>query len=236
VKPGFDPGSWSFRRRSAAAHHVSSRSAVFPCRHLATDLLGFWRSGKTPATGEPAAPISQDLRIPTLLWQVLWLLQVSAPSILTGVFGPGMWIHRIPTGTQWPHRGGATVLGARGFQPLQFPGGIVGPPQLRRGFVGMIRRHFPHHHPSTGAAVQRPCGWATSKRCLASAIAAVFFCRLHRGLNELVWLSGHSCGVLFGPTRYQWDQGLLQRQKSTVVWPTALENGSAKEECLCRDS
>jgi len=115
--------------------------------------------------------------------------------------------------------------GPEGFNPFN-PGGIVAH-HIAAGIVGIIAGIF-HITTRPPERLYKALRMGNIETVLASAIAAVFFAAFI--VAGTMWYGSAATPVeLFGPTRYQWDQGYFKTEINRRV-ATALENGSSKEE------
>jgi len=132
VKPGFDPGFWSFERRCSTT--CLQNGLLVPCAIWHLDLLRIWRSWqRPPALLFERRRSSQDLRHLTPGLAGLGCFVSGGPS----TYRAGLWSGDVgsrPYGSNG-HRGVAPSWGAEGFNPFN-PGGFV--PTHCGGGVGII--------------------------------------------------------------------------------------------------
>ncbi|KAF0652143.1 photosystem II PsbB protein (CP47) [Cyanobium sp. Copco_Reservoir_LC18] len=216
---GVDPGFWSFE--GVAAAHIIFSGLLFLAAiwHWTYWDLEIWQD---PRSGEPALDLPKIFGIHLLL-AGLGCFGFGAFH-LTGVFGPGMWIsdpysltgHLEPVQPAW---------GPEGFNPFN-PGGIVAH-HIAAGIVGIIAGIF-HITTRPPERLYKALRMGNIETVLASAIAAVFFAAFI--VAGTMWYGSAATPVeLFGPTRYQWDQGYFKTEINRRV-QTALDNGATKEE------
>lgn len=216
---GVDPGFWSFE--GVAAAHIIFSGLLFLAAiwHWTYWDLEIWQD---PRTGEPALDLPKIFGIHLLL-AGLGCFGFGAFH-LTGVFGPGMWVSD-PYGITGHLEKVQPSWGPEGFNPFN-PGGIVAH-HIAAGIVGIIAGIF-HITTRPPERLYKALRMGNIETVLASAIAAVFFAAFI--VAGTMWYGSAATPVeLFGPTRYQWDQGYFKTEINRRV-ATALENGATKEE------
>ncbi|KAG6540277.1 hypothetical protein Mapa_018403 [Marchantia paleacea] len=137
------------------------------------------------------------------IWHwVYWDLELFRDE-RTGLFGPGIWISD-PYGLTGKVQPVAPAWGAEGFDPF-VPGGIASH-HIAAGILGILAGLF-------HLSVRPPQ-------------------RLYKGLrmgNVETVLSSTTPIELFGPTRYQWDQGFFQQEIDRRIRSSKAENLSLSE-------
>jgi photosystem II CP47 chlorophyll apoprotein len=125
---------------------------------------------------------------------------------LTGFFGPGMWVsdayglngHITSVKPDW---------GANGFNPFN-PGGVVAH-HIAAGIVGILGGLF-HINVRPSENLYRALRMGNIETVLASGLATFFFAAFV--VAGTMWYGSSTTPVeLFGPTRYQWDNGYFQQ-------------------------
>ena len=199
---GANPGFWSFEG-VAAAHIVLSGllflAAVWHWVYWDLDLFF------DPRTKEPALDLPKMFGIHLFLSGLLCF--GFGAFHLTGLFGPGMWVsdaygltgHVQPVAPEW---------GPAGFNPFN-PGGVVAH-HIAAGIVGIIAGLF-HLSVRPPERLYKALRMGNIETVLSSSIAAVFFAAFV--VAGTMWYGHATTPIeLFGPTRYQWDQGYFQQE------------------------
>jgi photosystem II CP47 chlorophyll apoprotein len=199
---GVDPGFWSFEG-VAAAHIILSGllflAAVWHWVYWDLELF------VDPRTGEPALDLPKMFGIHLFLSGLLCF--GFGAFHLTGLWGPGMWVsdpygltgHIQPVAPEW---------GPAGFNPFN-PGGVVAH-HIAAGVVGIIAGLF-HLTVRPPERLYKALRMGNIETVLSSSIAAVFFAAFV--VAGTMWYGNATTPIeLFGPTRYQWDQGYFQQE------------------------
>jgi len=216
---GVDPGFWSFEGVAAAHILLSGLLFLAACWHwVYWDLELF----TDPRTGEPALDLPKMFGIHLFLSGLLCF--GFGAFHLTGVFGPGMWVsdaygltgHIEPVAPEW---------GPAGFNPFN-PGGVVAH-HIAAGVVGIIAGLF-HLSVRPPERLYRALKMGNIETVLSSSIAAVFFAAFV--VAGTMWYGNATTPVeLFGPTRYQWDQGYYQQEIQRRVEANLAQGDSLSE-------
>ena len=216
---GVDPGFWSFEGVAAAHIVLSGLLFLAACWHwVYWDLELF----TDPRTGEPGLDLPKMFGIHLFLSGLLCF--GFGAFHLTGLFGPGMWVsdpygltgHVEPVAPEW---------GPAGFNPFN-PGGVVAH-HIAAGIVGIIAGLF-HLTVRPPERLYRALRMGNIETVLSSSIAAVFFAAFV--VAGTMWYGNATTPIeLFGPTRYQWDQGYFQQEIQRRV-STSLAAGDTLEE------
>ncbi|MGY6529625.1 MAG: photosystem II chlorophyll-binding protein CP47 [Cyanobacterium sp.] len=212
---GVNPGFWSFEG-VAIAHIVLSGllflAAVWHWVYWDLELFTDSR------TGEPALDLPKMFGIHLFLSGILCF--GFGAFHLTGLWGPGMWVsdaygltgHVQPVAPEW---------GPAGFNPFN-PGGVVAH-HIAAGVVGIIAGLF-HLSVRPPERLYKALRMGNIETVLSSSIAAVFFAAFI--VAGTMWYGSATTPVeLFGPTRYQWDQGYYQQEIQRRV-QSAIAQGS----------
>ena len=126
---------------------------------------------------------------------------------VTGVYGPGIWVGDAYS-LQGELVGIAPSWGAEGFNPFN-PGGIVAH-HISAGLLGFIAAIF-HLTIRPSEKLFRALRMQNLESVLASSIAAVFFAGFI--VAGTMWYGSATTPIaLFGPTRYQWDNGYFKNE------------------------
>ncbi len=199
---GVNPGYWSFEG-VAAAHIVLSGllflAAIWHWVYWDLDLF------TDPRTGESALDLPKMFGIHLLLSGLLCF--GFGAFHLSGLWGPGMWVSD-PYGITGHVQAVAPEWGPEGFNPFN-PGGIVAH-HIAAGIVGIIAGLF-HLTVRPPERLYRALRMGNIETVLSSSIAAVFFAAFI--VAGTMWYGNAATPIeLFGPSRYQWDQGYFQQE------------------------
>lgn len=214
-----DPGFWSFE--GVAAAHIVLAGLLFlaACWHWVYWDLELFRD---PRTGEPALDLPKMFGIHLFL---SGLLCFSFGAFhLTGLFGPGMWVSD-PYGLTGSVQPVAPAWGPEGFNPFN-PGGIVAH-HIAAGIVGIIAGLF-HLTVRPPERLYKALRMGNIETVLSSSIAAVFFAAFV--VAGTMWYGSAATPIeLFGPTRYQWDQGYFTQEIERRVQANIADGDSPSE-------
>jgi photosystem II CP47 chlorophyll apoprotein len=218
-EPFVDPGVWSFEG-VAIAHIVLSGllflAAVWHWVYWDLELFVDQR------TGESALDLPKMFGIHLFLSGLLCF--GFGAFHLTGLFGPGMWVSD-PYGLTGHVQAVAPEWGPAGFNPFN-PGGIVAH-HIAAGIVGIIAGVF-HLSVRPPQRLYKALRMGNIETVLSSSIAAVFFAAFV--VAGTMWYGNAATPIeLFGPTRYQWDQGYFQQEIQRRV-DTEIEAGASISE------
>lgn len=199
---GVNPGFWSFEG-VAAAHIILSGllflAAVWHWVYWDLELF------VDPRTGEPALDLPKMFGIHLFLSGLLCF--GFGAFHLTGVWGPGFWVSD-PYGLTGHVQPVAPDWGPSGFNPFN-PGGVVAH-HIAAGVVGIIAGLF-HLTVRPPERLYKALRMGNIETVLSSSIAAVFFAAFV--VAGTMWYGNATTPIeLFGPTRYQWDQGYFQQE------------------------
>jgi photosystem II CP47 chlorophyll apoprotein len=199
---GVEPGFWSFEGVAAAHIILSGLLFLAACWHwVYWDLELFVDS----RTGQAALDLPKMFGIHLFLSGLLCF--GFGAFHLTGVWGPGMWVsdaygltgHIQPVAPEW---------GPSGFNPFN-PGGVVAH-HIAAGIVGIIAGLF-HLSVRPPERLYKALRMGNIETVLSSSIAAVFFAAFV--VAGTMWYGSATTPVeLFGPTRYQWDEGYYHQE------------------------
>ncbi|MBD2576979.1 photosystem II chlorophyll-binding protein CP47 [Oscillatoria sp. FACHB-1406] len=201
-EPYNNPGYWSFE--GVAIAHIVLAGLLFLASvwHWVYWDLELFRD---PRTGEPALDLPKMFGIHLFLSGLLCF--GFGAFHLTGLWGPGMWVSDA-YGLTGHVEAVAPAWGPDGFNPFN-PGGIVAH-HIAAGIVGIIAGLF-HLTVRPPERLYRALRMGNIETVLASSIAAVFFAAFV--VAGTMWYGNAATPVeLFGPTRYQWDQGYYQQE------------------------
>lgn len=216
---GVNPGFWSFE--GVAIAHIVLSGLLFLA---AVWHWVFWdlELFTDPRTGEPALDLPKMFGIHLFLSGLLCF--GFGAFHLTGLWGPGMWVsdpygltgHVQPVAPEW---------GPAGFNPFN-PGGVVAH-HIAAGIVGIIAGLF-HLSVRPPERLYKALRMGNIETVLSSSIAAVFFAAFV--VAGTMWYGNATTPVeLFGPTRYQWDQGYYQQEIQRRV-QASIADGATPEE------
>ncbi len=214
-----NPGIWTFEGTAVAHIILSGLLFLAACWHWVNWDLELFRD---PRTGEPALDLPKMFGIHLFLAGILCF--GFGAFHLTGLFGPGMWVsdaygltgHVQPVAPDW---------GPNGFNPFN-PGGIVAH-HIAAGIVGIIAGLF-HLTVRPPERLYKALRMGNIETVLSSSIAAVFFAGFV--VAGTMWYGSASTPIeLFGPTRYQWDNGYFQQEIERRV-QKAMDSGMSRSE------
>lgn len=216
---GVSAGFWSFEG-VAIAHIVLSGllflAAVWHWVYWDLELF------VDPRTGQPALDLPKMFGIHLFLSGLLCF--GFGAFHLTGLWGPGMWVSDA-YGVTGHVQGVAPEWGPAGFNPFN-PGGVVAH-HIAAGVVGIIAGLF-HLSVRPPERLYKALRMGNIETVLSSSIAAVFFAAFV--VTGTMWYGNATTPVeLFGPTRYQWDQGYFQQEIQRRV-ETAMDDGLSRSE------
>jgi photosystem II CP47 chlorophyll apoprotein len=216
---GASAGFWSFEG-VAIAHIVLSGllflAAVWHWVYWDLELF------VDPRTGQPALDLPKMFGIHLFLSGLLCF--GFGAFHLTGLWGPGMWVSDA-YGVTGHVQGVAPEWGPAGFNPFN-PGGVVAH-HIAAGVVGIIAGLF-HLSVRPPERLYKALRMGNIETVLSSSIAAVFFAAFV--VTGTMWYGNATTPVeLFGPTRYQWDQGYFKQEIQRRV-ETAMDDGLSRSE------
>jgi len=214
-----DVGFWSFEG-VATAHIVLSGllflAAVWHWVYWDLELF------TDPRTGEPALDLPKMFGIHLFLSGLLCF--GFGAFHVTGLFGPGIWVSD-PYGLTGSVQPVAPEWGPAGFDPFN-PGGIAAH-HIAAGIVGVIAGLF-HLTVRPPERLYKALRMGNIETVLSSSIAAVFFAAFV--VAGTMWYGCAATPIeLFGPTRYQWDQGYFQQEIQRRVQASVAEGKSLSE-------
>jgi photosystem II CP47 chlorophyll apoprotein len=211
-----NPGIWSFEGVAAAHIILSGLLFLAACWHWVYWDLELFRD---PRTGEPALDLPKMFGIHLFLSGLLCF--GFGAFHLSGLFGPGMWVSD-PYGLTGSVQPVAPEWGPAGFNPFN-PGGIVAH-HIAAGTVGIIAGLF-HLSVRPPERLYRALRMGNIETVLSSSIAAVFFAAFV--VAGTMWYGNAATPIeLFGPTRYQWDQGYFYQEINRRVEASVVGGGS----------
>ncbi len=195
-------GFWSFEGVAIAHIVLSGLLFLAACWHwVYWDLELFF----DPRTGEPALDLPKMFGIHLFLSGLLCF--GFGAFHLTGLWGPGMWVSDA-YGLTGHVQAVAPEWGPAGFNPFN-PGGVVAH-HIAAGVVGIIAGLF-HLSVRPPERLYKALRMGNIETVLSSSIAAVFFAAFV--VAGTMWYGNATTPIeLFGPTRYQWDQGYFQQE------------------------
>jgi len=214
-----DPGFWSFEGVAAAHIVLSGLLFLAAVWHWVFWDLELFRD---PRTGEPALDLPKMFGIHLFLSGLLCFGFGAFHQ--TGLFGPGMWVSDAYgiTGSIQPV---APEWGPAGFNPFN-PGGVVAH-HIAAGVVGIIAGLF-HLTVRPPERLYKALRMGNIETVLSSSIAAVFFAAFV--VAGTMWYGNATTPIeLFGPTRYQWDQGYFRQEIQRRVQTSVAEGATLSE-------
>ncbi|EKD10239.1 photosystem II chlorophyll-binding protein CP47 [Arthrospira platensis C1] len=214
-----NPGLWSFE--GVAATHIILSGLLFLAavwHWVYWDLELF----TDPRTGEPALDLPKMFGIHLFLSGLLCF--GFGAFHLTGLFGPGMWVSD-PYGLTGSIQPVAPSWGPEGFNP--FNAGGIAAHHIAAGIVGIIAGLF-HLSVRPPQRLYKALRMGNIETVLSSSIAAVFFAAFV--VAGTMWYGSAATPIeLFGPTRYQWDQGYFQQEIQRRVQASIAQGDSPSE-------
>ena len=217
--PAINPGIWSFEGVAAAHIILSGLLFLASVWHWVYWDLELFRD---PRTGEPALDLPKMFGIHLLLSGLLCF--GFGAFHLSGLFGPGMWVSD-PYGLTGSVQPVAPEWGPAGFNPFN-PGGVVAH-HIAAGVVGIIAGLF-HLSVRPPERLYKALRMGNIETVLSSSIAAVFFAAFV--VAGTMWYGHATTPIeLFGPTRYQWDQGYFYQEIDKRVQAGVAEGESLSE-------
>lgn len=214
-----NPGIWSYE--GAAASHIVLSGLLFLASvwHWVYWDLELFRD---PRTGKTA------LDLPKIFGIHLFLSGLACFGFgafhVTGVFGPGIWVSD-PYGLTGSVQPVAPSWGADGFDPYN-PGGIPAH-HIAAGILGVLAGLF---HLCVRPSIRLYFGLSMGsiESVLSSSIAAVFWAAFV--VAGTMWYGSAATPIeLFGPTRYQWDQGFFQQEIQKRVAQSTADGASVAD-------
>ncbi|KAL2251453.1 UNVERIFIED_CONTAM: Photosystem II CP47 reaction center protein [Sesamum indicum] len=151
---------------------------------------------------------------------------VTNPGIWSyeGLYGPGIWVSD-PYGLTGKVQPVNPSWGVEGFDPF-VPGGIASH-HIAAGTLGILAGLF-HLSVRPPQRLYKGLRMGNIETVLSSSIAAVFFAAFV--VAGTMWYGSATTPIeLFGPTRYQWDQGYFQQEIYRRVSAGLAENQSLSE-------
>ncbi|QCD92446.1 photosystem II CP47 chlorophyll apoprotein [Vigna unguiculata] len=143
---------------------------------------------------------------------------------VTGLYGPGIWVSD-PYGLTGRIQSVNPAWGVEGFDPF-VPGGIASH-HIAAGTLGILAGLF-HLSVRPPQRLYKGLRMGNIETVLSSSIAAVFFAAFV--VAGTMWYGSATTPIeLFGPTRYQWDQGYFQQEIYRRVGAGLAENQNLSE-------
>ncbi|GJU79760.1 photosystem II CP47 chlorophyll apoprotein [Tanacetum coccineum] len=214
-----NPGIWSYEG-VAGAHIVFSGlcflAAIWHWVYWDLEIFSDERTGKP------------SLDLPKIFGIHLFLAGVACFGFgafhVTGLYGPGIWVSD-PYGLTGKVQSVNPSWGVEGFDPF-VPGGIASH-HIAAGTLGILAGLF-HLSVRPPQRLYKGLRMGNIETVLSSSIAAVFFAAFV--VAGTMWYGSATTPIeLFGPTRYQWDQGYFQQEIYRRVSAGLAENQSLSE-------
>ncbi|KAI3905276.1 hypothetical protein MKW92_029714 [Papaver armeniacum] len=138
---------------------------------------------------------------------------------VTGLYGPGIWVSD-PYGLNGKVQSVNPAWGVKGFDP--FVPGRIASHHIAAGTLGILAGLF-HLSVRPPQRLYKGLRMGNIETVLSSSIAAVFFAAFV--VAGTMWYGSATTPIeLFGPTRYQWDQGYFQQEIYRRVSAGLAEN------------
>nr|AYC63837.1 photosystem II CP47 chlorophyll apoprotein [Dichotomosiphon tuberosus] len=209
-----DSGFWSYE--GVATSHIILSGALFMASlwHWVYWDLELFRD---PRTDKPALDLPKIFGIHLFLSGLLCF--GFGAFHITGLFGPGIWVSD-PFGITGSIQTIEPSWGPDGFDPFN-PGGIASH-HIAAGILGILAGLF-HLCVRPPQRLYNALSMGNIETVLSSSIAAVFWAAFV--VSGTMWYGSAATPIeLFGPTRYQWDQGFFQQEIEKQVQQN-LNNG-----------
>ncbi|PHT94654.1 Photosystem II CP47 reaction center protein [Capsicum annuum] len=189
-----------------------------------TNSWGGW----TITGGTVTNPGKPSLDLPKIFGIHLFLSGVACFGFgafhVTGFYGPGIWVSD-PYGLMGKVQPVNPAWGVEGFDPF-VPGGIASH-HIAAGTLGILTGLF-HLSVRPPQCLYKGLRMGNIETILSSSIVVVFFAALC--VAGTMWYGSATTPIeLFGPTRYQWDQGYFQQEIYRRVSAGLAENQSLSE-------
>jgi len=202
-----NPGIWSYEGVAASHILLSGLLILASIWHWTFWDLEVFRD---PRTGNPALDLPKIFGIHLVLSGFLCF--GFGAFHVSGIFGPGVWISD-PYGLTGSIQGVAPSWGAEGFDPYN-PGGIPSH-HIAAGILGTLAGLF-HLSVRPPQRLYNALRIGNIETVLSSSIAAVFWSAFV--VAGTMWYGSATTPIeLYGPTRYQWDQGYFQLEIESRV-------------------
>ncbi|KAJ4736345.1 Photosystem II CP47 reaction center protein [Rhynchospora pubera] len=173
------------------------------------------------AVFDPSDPVLDPMWRQAIWHWVYWDLEVFCDERL---YGPGIWVSD-PYGLTGKVQAVNPAWGVDGFDPF-IPGGIASH-HIAAGTLGILAGLF-HLSVRPPQRLYKGLRMGNIETVLSSSIAAVFFAAFV--VAGTMWYGSATTPIeLFGPTRYQWDQGYFQQEIYRRVSAGLAENLSLSE-------
>ena len=197
-----NPGVWSYEGVSAAHIVLSGLLILASIWHWTFWDLELFRD---PRTGNPALDLPKIFGIHLFLSGLL-CFSFGAFHV-TGLFGPGVWVSD-PYGLTGSVQPVNPSWGPDGFDPYN-PGGIPAH-HIASGILGIFAGLF-HLCVRPPQRLYNALRMGNIETVLSSSIASVFWAAFV--VSGTIWYGSAATPIeLYGPTRYQWDQGFFQQE------------------------
>nr|YP_009708191.1 photosystem II p680 chlorophyll A apoprotein [Myrsine africana]YP_009708911.1 photosystem II p680 chlorophyll A apoprotein [Myrsine stolonifera]YP_010529277.1 photosystem II 47 kDa protein [Myrsine linearis]UDN40909.1 photosystem II p680 chlorophyll A apoprotein [Myrsine aquilonia]UDN40993.1 photosystem II p680 chlorophyll A apoprotein [Myrsine australis]UDN41077.1 photosystem II p680 chlorophyll A apoprotein [Myrsine divaricata]UDN41162.1 photosystem II p680 chlorophyll A apoprotein [Myrs len=216
---GTNPGIWSYEGVAGAHILFSGLCFLAAIWHWVYWDLEIFRDERT---GKPV------LDLPKIFGIHLFLAGLACFGFgvfhVTGLYGPGIWVSD-PYGLTGKVQPVNPAWGVEGFDPF-VPGGIASH-HIAAGTLGILAGLF-HLSVRPPQRLYKGLRMGNIETVLSSSIAAVFFAAFV--VAGTMWYGSATTPIeLFGPTRYQWDQGYFQQEIYRRVSAGLAENQSLSE-------
>jgi photosystem II CP47 chlorophyll apoprotein len=209
-----NPGIWSYEGVAAAHIVLSGLLILASIWHWTFWDLELFRD---PRTGNPALDLPKIFGIHLFLSGILCF--GFGAFHVTGLFGPGIWISD-PYGLTGNIQPVRPSWGPNGFDP--YNAGGIHAHHIAAGILGILAGLF-HLCVRPPQRLYNALRIGNIETVLSSSIAAVFWAAFV--VAGTMWYGSAATPIeLYGPTRYQWDQGFFQQEIEVRV-QTNIANG-----------
>jgi photosystem II CP47 chlorophyll apoprotein len=225
-------GGWNVYQQATLNIPIWSYEGVATAHIILSGLLmlasiwhwTFWdlELFRDPRTGNPALDLPKIFGIHLFLSGVL-CFSFGAFHV-TGLYGPGIWISD-PYGLTGRVQAVRPSWGPDGFDPYN-PGGIPAH-HIAAGVLGILAGLF-HLCVRPPQRLYNALRMGNIETVLSSSIAAVFWAAFV--VSGTMWYGSAATPIeLYGPTRYQWDQGYFQQETESRV-QSYLSQGASLQQ------
>ncbi len=214
-----NPGFWSYEGVAVAHIVLSGLLFLAALWHWVYWDLELFRD---PRTGNPVLDLPKIFGIHLFLAGLLCF--GFGAFHVTGLYGPGIWVSD-PYGITGSVQPVTPAWGAEGFDPFN-PRGIPAH-HIAAGIVGIIAGLF-HLTVRPPQRLYKVLRMGNVETVLSSSIAAVFWAAFV--VSGTMWYGCAATPIeLYGPTRYQWDQGFFEQEIQKRVQQDIANNLSTSE-------
>jgi photosystem II CP47 chlorophyll apoprotein len=204
--PTVDGGFWTYE--GVALGHIVLSGLLFLAAIWHWD---FWDLEIFRDPRQSSSSVYSTLDLPIIFGIHLLLASVACFGFgafhVTGIYGPGIWVSD-KYGINGHVQGVTPAWGAEGFNPFN-PGGVASH-HIAAGIIGILAAWF-HLSTPPPQVLYLALRMNNIETVLSSSIPAVFWAAFV--VSGTIWYGSAATPIeLYGPTRYQWDQGFFQQE------------------------